>query len=1745
MSTTGYTSGNVIPIDAKLTGRATWPEWYQAIKYHAIELNVWEKIDPMREHPEDYLQEPTSAKGSEELIAELNAQRKARRDRYDEALIIFESTEAQSRTTRSVSASASTAVSPGMPTPPSPSTLQEATFADIKERWQAGNESHTRSRLEWDRRSRSMNAISHWITGSVDQEILRPIKATLMRNNDTGVRAVLVELLNHMAPGEGTTMATARQVYRDVLSEARKGSTDRQKWYNKWRNALTSAQAYDLPETQQGFLSTLDFIDAVGEKMLPEWSREWKSRVITQQELGQPIEDLDTLGRIFQAQLQFATIDNRKGRSRELVAATIGDRGARSASSSSKEYNCPCLEKGDKHPHKPADCRRLESAVTGTTEHKLKKEIVEPEKSEIKARLRNQSWKWLVEKKGWQSHLASTSSSAKSGSSKYPGSVNAALINPDLIDIDQGVYSTWDTRRRHPLSQSTLFDNCGAMHLVNDKSRLVEGSFKKSSSDEVVECGSGALPILGKGTRVIKNLLTGKDGERTQDLILENVVMVEGFHVNIVSESAMLKSGVWFCGLDCSLKFGSLNSHVTLLSMERRFNLVFLEYKPFSTYLSSPPILNYGTILSFPTYKRSLNATFRRSRDYLKPRTDTADLWHKRAGHPSPKVLEKIVQSARNVIIEGIPTVRCESCALASAKQVISRREPHFKSPRPFWRVFWDLFDFPMAYNGASWILLIKDEYSGKLWGYVLTSKTGIDVHESIRHFENWVRRQFGLGICKLKHDQDTSVIAIQGLTQYEHWAEEEGIDLELAPSHTHEPTGSIEKAGHDVINKSIRMRLDANLPDNLWPETSSAAIYLHGMLPSEAHEYCSPNEVLYSWFRNYFRWYDPALITRTTADLRPDWNGIYAYGARAYPLKKDREAGKDKRAFKVLPRAHIGYLVGYSASNIYRVWVPQLGKVIVTRNVTFDETKFYAPDQEKLDQQPLVITQQVVELIEEPEIQDAAGGIIENLPNTGSSTEADSSAAPGDRNLGGELLSKGTESQNSGVSRETGLLTPDQTPEPATIQTGTGSSSNDLSIDLVPAAGNARAESIAQSDELAGAIGTAPSQNERHSTSNRSIPQVVIHQSEELLSLVRGERGSSDRETTTSSSRQTQRVESINSQRSTRHSKRQRGINGDERGKGRSVYYTFVTSLGSTENQLDEFFSTFWPDSTKERDQVQTMHAVIAASVLANNKSRLGKLPALDRTHQNDLPKAPRLWSDLERHPYGTHFIQDARSEIANLESRNCWRQVEISEARSKAIPLKWVFTYKVDPDGFVLRCKARIVVRGDLQEKESIISTYAATLAARSFRVAIAITAHFDLEIKQYDVVNAFINAKRDTRSNQVVCQLPPGFKKDGMCVEVDRALYGLRDSPALWYQEFSSTLKTVGLVQCKEEPCLFMDQARKIFVVFYVDDVLLLYHNDDQNLARQLMTELEVHYKFHDLEDLKWFLGMRVIRDRVHRKISLVHDTYIEKIAVKFKLDGWKCPSTPLPGRELAKNQETASPTFIRIYQEKVGSLLYTAIMIRADVAFAASQLSQFLTNPSSDHMDAVDWAIRYLWGTRFLALQYGGDSEIQLVITSDASFADDHETRRSSHGYTMSLFGGLVVWKAARQSTVTTSTTEAELLGVEQAAKETMALQRLFRDMKLMLEDPWTIFCDNQQTIRLIVGENERITTKLRHVDIQNMWLRQEHSFGTFEVTYLPTDDMPADGLTKNLPRYKFEHFRSLLNLKDVRGLIEAL
>ena len=76
--------------------------------------------------------------------------------------------------------------------------------------------------------------------------------------------------------------------------------------------------------------------------------------------------------------------------------------------------------------------------------------------------------------------------------------------------------------------------------------------------------------------------------------------------------------------------------------------------------------------------------------------------------------------------------------------------------------------------------------------------------------------------------------------------------------------------------------------------------------------------------------------------------------------------------------------------------------------------------------------------------------------------------------------------------------------------------------------------------------------------------------------------------------------------------------------------------------------------------------------------------------------------------------------------------------------------------------------------------------------------------------------------------------------------------------------------------------------------------------------------------------------------------------------------------------------------------------------------------------------ADRVLLYLQRTQGLVLQLGGEDN--LVVASDASFADNTSDRKSSQAYVMKLFGRLIGWRASKQDTVTTSTTEAELLAL---------------------------------------------------------------------------------------------------------------
>lgn len=213
----------------------------------------------------------------------------------------------------------------------------------------------------------------------------------------------------------------------------------------------------------------------------------------------------------------------------------------------------------------------------------------------------------------------------------------------------------------------------------------------------------------------------------------------------------------------------------------------------------------------------------------------------------------------------------------------------------------------------------------------------------------------------------------------------------------------------------------------------------------------------------------------------------------------------------------------------------------------------------------------------------------------------------------------------------------------------------------------------------------------------------------------------------------------------------------------------------------------------------------------------------------------------------------------------------------------------------GFLTRYKARPCARGDMQHTEQ--DTYAATLAALIFRALMAIVAAFDLEPRQYDAVNDFANSPIDE---------PTYYKSsvgwtgsESLLVLLLRALYGLKQSPALWYRHFSQTLSEIGLEPVAGLHCLFTNDYMLLF--FFVDNIVVLFDRQYTKQLDELQAKLFDAYEMRYLGELDWFLSIRISSDiEKTRHLWLCRDSYIDQLTSKFNISiDRKTPGAPLLG------------------------------------------------------------------------------------------------------------------------------------------------------------------------------------------------------------------------------------------------------
>jgi hypothetical protein len=138
--------------------------------------------------------------------------------------------------------------------------------------------------------------------------------------------------------------------------------------------------------------------------------------------------------------------------------------------------------------------------------------------------------------------------------------------------------------------------------------------------------------------------------------------------------------------------------------------------------------------------------------------------------------------------------------------------------------------------------------------------------------------------------------------------------------------------------------------------------------------------------------------------------------------------------------------------------------------------------------------------------------------------------------------------------------------------------------------------------------------------------------------------------------------------------------------------------------------------------------------------------------------------------------------------------------------------------------------------------------------------------------------------------------------------------------------------------------------------------------------------------------------------------------------------------------------------------------------------------------------------------------------ELVGYADADWGASINDRRSYKGYVFNFANAAVSWESRKQRTVAMSSTETEYMALSESTKEAIHLRRFLSEV---LDQPSTtiIFNDNQGAGQL--SKNHVFHNRTKHVDIRHHFIREAVERGDIKVEYLPTDQMPADVLTKGL------------------------
>jgi Reverse transcriptase (RNA-dependent DNA polymerase) len=511
--------------------------------------------------------------------------------------------------------------------------------------------------------------------------------------------------------------------------------------------------------------------------------------------------------------------------------------------------------------------------------------------------------------------------------------------------------------------------------------------------------------------------------------------------------------------------------------------------------------------------------------------------------------------------------------------------------------------------------------------------------------------------------------------------------------------------------------------------------------------------------------------------------------------------------------------------------------------------------------------------------------------------------------------------------------------------------------------------------------------------------------------------------------------------------------------------------------------------------------------------------------------------------------WIQSMQSEIQKLTDKGTFELVDRPSDR-KVVKSVWAFKLKRDFEGKVKEFKSRLNAAGYAQVPgQDYTKTYAAVGKKFSLRLVLRLIAAYNLKFALLDFESAFLNGIIDV---ELFMEQPRGMTDGSNRVwKLNKSIYGLKQSAAIWKATLSSLLLKLKFVPCTMDDCIFfgtdLDLPRLLFI--HVDDLLAAAINVSHLLKLKELLQLEYAVKMEI--DPKLVLGIEV-RSEENKGIHLSQSQYLLRLVKKYRRGSRTSkPLLEAPvgftfdkihGPDIESKTEEVDQVW---FHAAVGAILHAAVNTRPDLSYYVSFLGKYVSKPTKALGEMLESLIDYIEDTYDHGIFYDFQPVLEpldhLITFTDSDFATDPSNRKSRSGIAICLMGGLIAWNSKQQPIVALGTSAAELIssvaGIRISLEVRVVLYEVCRQVVVIQESDLPkiqLRVDNTASIVHLQAE-EFLSGANKHLAVRFFWVKEIKDGGHLQVQYVQSEDNLADMFTKSLSGQVLKKARHLIGL----------